>query len=180
MAFLIERLSERLRSVSDEQDANASVALLLKVEGERLCVLLVRRVQNPRDPWAGQIALPGGKREAEDRDLKETIVRETLEETNINLLDHCRFLGVMSTFQSKPKPEIRVLPFVIFVENEPSIRLSEKELEEYFWISLEELARNRATAKFSFGEVPAFTVKGNVIWGLTYRILEDLMRFLET
>lgn len=180
MALSIEKLSEHLRCVSDEQDANASVALLLKVEGERLCVLFVRRVQNSRDPWAGQIALPGGKREAKDKDLKETIVRETLEETNINLLNHCRFLGVMSTFQSKPKPEIRVLPFVIIIEIEPSIRLSEKELEEYFWIPLEELVRNRTTAKFSFGEVPAFIARGNVIWGLTYRIVENFMRFLET
>jgi 8-oxo-dGTP pyrophosphatase MutT (NUDIX family) len=180
LAFSVEKLSEHLRCVSDEQDANAAVAFLLKVERGRLCVLLVRRVQNSGDPWAGQMALPGGKREANDKDLKETVVRETLEETNINLLDHCRFLGVMSTFQSKPKPEIRVLPFVIIIKNEPSIRLSENELEEYFWIPLEELVRNRTSAKLSFGEVPAFIVGDNVIWGLTYRIIENFMRFLET
>jgi 8-oxo-dGTP pyrophosphatase MutT (NUDIX family) len=180
LAFSIEKLTEHLRCVSDEQDANAAVALLLKVERGRLSVLFVRRVQNSRDPWAGQIALPGGKREAKDKDLKETIVRETLEETNIDLLDHCRFLGVMSPFHSKPKPEVKVLPFIIIVENEPSIRLSEKELEEYFWIPLEELDRNKAMAKFSFGEVPAFTVRSNIIWGLTYGIVENFMRFLET
>jgi 8-oxo-dGTP pyrophosphatase MutT (NUDIX family) len=180
LAFSIEKLSDHLKSVSNEQDANAAVALLLKVEGGRLNILFVRRVQNSRDPWAGQIALPGGKREAKDRDLKETIVRETLEETNINLLDHCRFLGVMSTFQSTPKPEIMVLPFVIIIENDPPIELSKKELEDYFWIPLEELAGNRTMAKLSLGEVPAFIVRGNVIWGLTYRIVDNFMRFIET
>ena len=126
------------------------------------------------------MALPGGKREANDRDLKETVVRETLEETNINLLEHCRFLGIMSAFQSKPKPEIKVLPFVILIENEPSIRLNEEELEEYFWIPLEDFVRNRTTAKFSFGEAPAFVVGSTIIWGLTYRIVESFIHCLET
>jgi 8-oxo-dGTP diphosphatase len=180
LTFSIEKLCDTLRTVSEEQDANASVALLLKLKDGKPHVLLVRRVQNSRDPWSGQMALPGGKREANDRDLKETVVRETLEETNINLLENCRFLGVMSAFQSKPKPEIKVLPFVILIENEPSIRLNEEELEEYFWIPLEDLVRNRTTAKFSFGEAPAFVVGSTIIWGLTYRIVESLIHSLET
>ena len=182
MVFSVEELSTNLRSVSDKRDANASVALLLKLEGGRPYVLFVRRVQDSSDPWSGQIALPGGKREPKDKDLKETVIRETLEETSINLLDNCRFLGVMSTFQSKPRPghEIKVLPFVILVKDEPSIRLNEKELEEYFWFPLEELVRNRATAKFSFGEVPAFIIGSTVIWGLTYRIVDCLIHRLKT
>lgn len=175
MVPLIEELSTNLRSLSDEQDANASVALLLKLEGGRPYILFVRRIQNSSDPWSGQIALPGGKREPKDKDLKETVIRETLEETKINLLDNCRFLGVMSTFQSKPRPKIKVLPFVILIRDEPSIRLNEKELEEYFWVPLDQLVRNRTIAKFSFGEVPAFFVGSNIIWGLTYRIVESLI-----
>lgn len=180
MTFSIERLSDTLRAVSDEQDANAAVALLLKLEHGKPYILFVRRVQNSRDPWSGQMALPGGKREAEDKDLKATVIRETLEETNIDLNDNCRFLGVMSTFQSEPKPEIKVLPFVILVEDEPSIRLNQKELEEYFWIPVDELIRNRKKAKFSFGEFPAFTVGNITIWGFTYRIVERFISFLET
>jgi 8-oxo-dGTP pyrophosphatase MutT (NUDIX family) len=161
--------------VSDEQGANAAVALLLRFELGQPCILFVRRVQNSRDPWSGQIALPGGKRESRDVNLKETVIRETLEETNINLLDNCRILGVMSPFQSKPRPEIRVLPFVILVGDEPSVKLNENELEGYFWVPLEELVRNRRTAKFGFGEVPAFIVGSTIIWGLTYRIVECLL-----
>ncbi|MGA2310307.1 MAG: CoA pyrophosphatase [Candidatus Bathyarchaeia archaeon] len=180
MTFSIGKLSSTLRPVSCEQGANASVALILKLESGRPHVLLVRRVQNSRDPWSGQMALPGGKREPKDKNLKETVIRETLEETNINLLQNCEFLGVMRVFQSKPRPEIKVLPFAILTENEPSIILNEKELEEYLWIPLEELVRNRTTAKFSFGEVPAFIVGGTIIWGLTYRIVEGLIHCLET
>ena len=180
LTFSIEKLSKTLRAASDEQSANASVALLLKLDGERLHALFVRRVQNSRDPWSGQIALPGGKREAKDRNLQETVIRETFEETNINLLHHCRFLGTMSVFQSKPRPEIKVLPYVVFIEDDPSIRLNKKELEEYFWISIEELVRSRTTVKFRFGKFPAFNVGNVIIWGLTYRILESLILRLES
>lgn len=154
--------------------------MLLKLECGKPYVFFVRRVRNSRDPWSGQVALPGGKREAEDKDLKATVTRETLEETHIDLHDHCRFLGVMSTFQSEPKPEIKVLPFVILIEKEPSIRLNQKELEEYFWIPVDELVRNRKKAKFSFDEFPAFAVGSIIIWGLTYRIVERFISCLET
>ena len=86
----------------------------------------------------------------------------------------------MSTFQSKPRPKIKVLPFVILIKDEPSIRLNKKELEEYYWIPLDELVRNRTIAKFSFGEVPAFFVGSNIIWGLTYRIIESFIHCFKT
>ena len=178
MVLSIEELSVHLRPVSEEQDANAAVALLLKLESGRFLVLFVRRVQDSSDPWSGQIALPGGKRESEDKDLKETVIRETLEETKINLLDNCRFLGVMSTFQSKPRPEIKVLPFVILIRDAPSIRLNQKELKEYFWISLDKLIKNKTVAKLGFGKVPAFIVGNTIIWGLTYRIVECFINYV--
>jgi NADH pyrophosphatase NudC (nudix superfamily) len=108
------------------------------------------------------------------------VIRETLEETSIDLLENCRFLGVMQVFRSKPRPEVKVLPFVVLTENEPSIRLNEKELEDYFWIPLEELIKNRTTARLSFGKVPAFIVGSTVIWGLTYRIVQCFIQNLGT
>jgi 8-oxo-dGTP diphosphatase len=177
---LIEELPKSLRPVSDEQGANATVALLLKLKNLDLSVLFVRRVENSADPWSGQIAFPGGKRDAKDQNLKQTVIRETLEETNINLLDNCRFLGAMNALISKPRPEIRVLPFIILLEHEPSVRLNEKELNGFVWISLEEIIRSKGTAKFSFGESPAYIVGSTVIWGLTYRVLENLFHILET
>jgi len=40
------------------------------------------------------------------------------------------------------------------------------------------LRRSKGTANFSFGEVPAYFVEGNVVWGLTYRILERFTQIL--
>jgi len=173
----IEKLSKVLKPVSEGQDATAAVALLLKPVGQDLKVFFVKRVENPADPWSGQMALPGGKRDAKDRNLKQTVVRETLEEANINLLDRCRFLGVMEPVRSTLRPEMKILTFAILLEHEPSIKLNE-ELEGFVWISLEELAQHKGTAKFSFGEFPAYIVGNSVIWGLTYRILKKIVHTL--
>lgn len=171
----IERLSKKLKPVSEEQNANAAVALLLKPKRRGLSVLFVKRVENLADPWSGQMAFPGGKRDVKDVNLKQTVVRETLEETGVNLLVGCRFLGVLSALSSRPRPDLRVLPFVVLLGREPVIKLNAKELEGFVWISLDEIIKHRGSAKLSFGEVPAFVVGSIVIWGLTYRMLENFI-----
>lgn len=174
----IEKLSKVLKPVSEGQKADAAVALLLKTADQDLKVLLVKRTESPVDPWSGQMAFPGGKRDAKDQNLKQTVVRETLEETNINLLDRCRFLGIMETLRPTRRPEMKILPFVILLEHEPSIKLNE-ELERFVWISLKELVQHKGAVKFSFGEAPAYIVGNDAIWGLTYRILEKIFHILE-
>ena len=173
----IEKLSKMLKPASEKQDADAAVALLLKSVDHVLQVLFVKRVENSADPWSGQMALPGGKRDVKDQNLKQTVVRETLEETNIKLFDRCRFLGVVEPLRSTQRPEMKVLPFVILLEHEPIIKLNE-ELEGFIWISLEDILQHKDTVKFSFGEFPAYIVGNTIIWGLTYRILEKFIHIL--
>jgi len=172
----IEKLSEVLQPFSDRGDADAAVALLMKIVDQDLKILFVKRVENPKDPWSGHVALPGGRRHEKDRNLKETVVRETLEETSINLLDRSRFLGSMAALRLRHRP-MKILPFIVLLEHEPAIKLNEKELESSVWISLKELVQHKGTFKSSLGEYPAYIVGSTVIWGVTYRILE---KFVET
>ena len=174
----IEKLSRALKSISETEDADAAVALLLKEADEDFRILFVERVKNPVDPWSGQMAFPGGKRSSADQNLMQTIVRETLEETNINLLERCRFLGAMTTLTSTQKPEMKVFPFVFLLQHERLIKLNRRELESFVWISLGELFQSEGRVKFEFGEYPAYVVSNNVIWGLTYRILKNLESLL--
>jgi 8-oxo-dGTP diphosphatase len=173
----IEKLLKALKPAAEEEDADAAVALLLKPANQNLKLFFVKRAENPADPWSGQMAFPGGKCDPKDQNLKQTVVRETLEETSINLLDRSRFLGIMEPLRSTRRPEMRILPFLILLEHEPTIKLNE-ELEWFVWISPEELLQHRGTAKFRFGEVPAYVFGERVIWGLTYRILERFFQFL--
>ena len=62
----------------------ASVALI--VRDRRLpSVLLIRRAERTGDPWSGQVAFPGGKKQEGDLTARDTAVRETMEEVGIDL-----------------------------------------------------------------------------------------------
>ncbi len=173
---LIERLRSLLRPIG-ESDAGAAVSVLLKFEGHDLKLLLVKRAENPSDPWSGDMAFPGGKRHAKDRDLRETVSRETLEEIGIELCD-CRFLGTLDIATSNVAPTLGVLPFVFFCEEPPEIKLSE-ELVSYIWVSIRQLRRSKGVALVHKGTVSAFKIDGGVVWGLTYRMLENLLPILD-
>ena len=57
-------------------------------------VLFIKRAARVGDRWTGHIALPGGKRDPEDADDRATSIRETREETGLELVtDHCLFIG---------------------------------------------------------------------------------------
>ena len=176
---IIEKLSKTLRQTTEDLDAQAAVVVLLKTNGQDFQVLFVKRAEKSTDPWSGQTALPGGKRNLEDQDMKETVVRETMEETGINLLDGCRFLGVMTPLRSTKKPEMKILPFVVLQENEQTINLNE-ELTEYFWTPLPEFVKNKGTVKFGFGEHPAYIIENYIVWGLTYKICDTLLTLLDS
>lgn len=177
-AQIVENLSRMLKPPWKIKTADAAVALLLKPANQDFDILFVKRTVSPSDPWSGQIAFPGGKRDTEDENLKQTLVREVLEETNINLTRDCLFLGALKTLKSEVKLKLLVAPFVILLEHEPVIVLNE-ELEGYLWMSLKKLRKCKGTARLHLREVPAYLVEGSVIWGLTYRILERFTKVLE-
>ncbi|MCW3992009.1 MAG: CoA pyrophosphatase [Candidatus Bathyarchaeota archaeon] len=161
----------------EDTEAEAAVALLLKGEGRGLQILLVRRAIAPSDPWSGDMAFPGGRRHPEDRSLRETVIRETMEETGIDLRCH-RLLGTMDVSTSTVAPELAILPFVFLCVGTPDVSLS-GELSYYLWVPLDRLRRSRGRARVHKGEALAYILNGEVVWGLTYRMLENLLRLLE-
>ena len=177
-AEVIAKLPEMLKPVSDEQGGNAAVALLLKPNKGDFDLLLVKRVENPSDTWSGQMALPGGKHELKDPSLRDTVVRETLEETGVTL-SNCQFLGVLEAVQSEPKPDFKILPFVIVLEDEPKLKLNKAELETFVWIPYEEVVQSKGIVQFSFGEVPAYIFAEGIVWGITYNILSEFIEAVE-
>lgn len=174
----LAKISCVLKSASEEEGADAAVALLLRSSGQDFEVLLVKRVESPTDFWSGQAAFPGGRREVQDEDLKQTAIREALEETGIDLNHDCRFLGVLEASTSAGR-HVKVLPFVFFLKRKVLVRLNRSELEEYTWVELKDLVERKGMAKFSFGEFPAFIIDNYVVWGLTYRILENFFQVLK-
>jgi 8-oxo-dGTP pyrophosphatase MutT (NUDIX family) len=177
-AEVIAKLHTILNSVSEEQGANAAVSLLLKPMRGDFDLLLVKRVENPSDTWSGQMALPGGKCEPADVSLKDTVVRETLEETGIALSDS-RFLGVLASVWSEPSPNFKILPFVALLEGKPRLKLNKAELETFIWVPYEEVVQSKGTVQFSFGKVPAYIFAEGIVWGITYNILSEFIQAVE-
>lgn len=156
----------------------AAVLVLLRRVEDGLEVLLGRRARRDNDPWSGQISLPGGGRHATDRTLLETALRETHEEVGLELLGKADVLGHMAPRGPGNVPDLIVVPFVAlaFREMHPVVG---PEMEEAFWVPLQELppSRGRTTVLTRVGElrVPAYLWRDRVIWGFTYRVLEELL-----
>ncbi len=176
----VEELSRRLKPFSPEHSlGDAAVALILRKRNKDLEALFVKRVISESDPWSGQIALPGGKFEVADGDLRGTVLRETMEEVGVDILRCCRILGIMRVSRTVVRPAMKILPFVVFEENRSLIRLNTRELQTHHWVSLQKLSESRSSAAFSFGKFPAYVIGEVVIWGMTYRILERLFRLMQ-
>jgi 8-oxo-dGTP pyrophosphatase MutT (NUDIX family) len=176
---IIAKLLSALKPFSAQQSANAAVALLLKPNADDFEILLVKRATRQTDVWSGQMARPGGNREPQDADLKATAIRETLEETSVDI-GASSFLGALDAVQPVPRRDYLVLPFVVLLENDPKIFLNHGELESFLWVPYEEILQSKGkTAVPNIGEVPAFLVKNTVVWGMTYRILLDFTQTVE-
>jgi len=174
---ILEKLRHSLRPIGDS-DARAAVVVLLKEETGDLQIFLVKRATNPEDPWSGNMALPGGRRHPEDQNLMDTVIRETWEETGIDLHKH-NFLGTLNPVASSgASTRLVVLPFVAIYRETPEVRLN-KELRDYFWYPLSRLRSSEGKAVVEGHEVPAFLVNSEIVWGLTYRMLKNLLDLVQ-
>lgn len=153
------------------------MALIFSMRQGALQLLLVKRAVIEGDPWSGDMAFPGGKRMSGDRSIMDTVVREVQEETGIDLRA-CRHLGAMGTVYSTVRPSLGVLPIVFLRDSDSEIRINE-ELVSYQWVDLEGLQTSRGRATVKGRDVPAYRIEGEVVWGLTYRIIEVLLKLVD-
>ncbi|MGH2911963.1 MAG: NUDIX hydrolase [Solirubrobacteraceae bacterium] len=162
----------------DEQVPAAVLVPLYLHDSELRIVLTKRRADLRRH--AGEIAFPGGRRDSQDSNLQETALRETEEEIGLKRAD-LTVVGALkrtSTFATN----YSIHPFVALLEGEPSTRAwsaSEHEVAAVLEPSLAEVraARGRTTVErrgFVF-ETDAYMFDGQIVWGATARIIEDLL-----
>lgn len=156
----------------------AAVMVLLRDGTAGLEVLLSVRTKREGDPWSGQIGLPGGMHQREDGTILDTALRETKEEVGVDLGERAKVLGHMPPRAPGNKPEMLVVPYVAMTQVE-SIPAPGPEMVETFWCPLVELPPTRTFAVVTtiLGDltVPAFAWRDRLIWGFTYRILEELL-----
>ncbi|TMI60276.1 CoA pyrophosphatase [Candidatus Bathyarchaeota archaeon] len=175
---LRENLSSNPRSSTGER-VDAVVAILLYQDSaDELSTLLIHRMERSRDPWSGQIGLPGGRIEKFDGSTQEALEREVREEVGLELSKEGEQLGVLSVGHPGRRVEMRVQPWVYGLQRRPSVTTG-PEVQQAFWVSLSELPSLREISEVEIRgtrmSVEAFLVDGRVVWGFTYRVLNELL-----
>ncbi len=177
------RANEKLSSLrgklldGPDEDSHAAVAILLRERNDDLEFFLVKRAEVEGDPWSGDMAFPGGKRGDEDRDLVETASREVLEETAIDLREKSK-LGYMKPIFSSVRTNMKVQPIVYVYDEEPEVSLN-YELTRYLWAPLSELVQSRTKQDVKGWNSDVYKYDGEVVWGLTFKMLEQLIELIE-
>ena len=185
------------RLESDDGDpARAAVAIVLRAanavpshespvtshdETPALEILMILRAQRDGDPWSGQVALPGGRRDPGDATLQDTAVRETLEETGIDLSAEGLVLGTLDELRPRTPvlPPIIVTPYVAIAPPEFSLQISD-ELADAFWAPWSTFADPTVTNESTVNvrgadwKVSSYLVGERIVWGMTERILRQL------
>ena len=176
-----------VRADNDEGVRRAAVALIIRAGDNGAPELLfIKRSEYPADPWSGQVAFPGGREEAADPTLADTAIRETREETGIDLIRDGTVIGTLDDLRPNTVrlPAVIVRPYVVLLNRFEPLVLSD-EVALAFWVPLEafkDAPAWRDTDVLARGvqmNRRAFHHQGQVIWGMTERILAQLLALLD-
>jgi 8-oxo-dGTP pyrophosphatase MutT (NUDIX family) len=165
------------------QQRRAAVAAVLRRNAGAAEVLLMTRAEDDRDPWSGQVSLPGGRHDAErDADLLATAVRETREEVGLDLGAAellCRLAPIQARARGTLLP-MDVAPFVFRLERAPALVLG-AEAREAFWLPLAGVLSGELDGTHRYErdglvhELPSWRYEGRVVWGMTHRMIRALL-----
>lgn len=185
-----QRLATRLMPLAElaiepKRIPQAAVTLILRPHDDGATGLIIKRAEHPRDPWSGHLALPGGRADATDEDLRVTALRETWEEIGVQL-DESALLGRLPKLvPNNPRlPRIEITPFVAVAPAAFDVTHASAEVAASFWVSVATLKSQGMSDQFTMtmdGAArawPAYPSEGGPIWGITGRILSDFLRLV--
>ena len=185
---LVRALAEHPGRQADAPPTAKLAAILLvlrqREDGEPE-LLMIKRAEFEGDPWSGHIACPGGRMEPGDADLAMTAVRETREETGIDVDRDGVLLGQLDDLSPRSPllPTIVIRPFVALVRPDVEI-VPSYEVASAFWVPLSAL-RERSSWDVDFVAVRSgrrrasiFRHEGHTVWGLTERVLRQFLIYV--
>jgi 8-oxo-dGTP pyrophosphatase MutT (NUDIX family) len=155
---------------------DAGVLVPLYVQDDELHVVFTKRRDDLRR-HPGEISFPGGRRDDDDTDLRQTALREAEEEIGLPR-SAVELVGAL-----QPTPTIAtgyaVYPFVGLIEPGHKWTPSAEEVAEVIELALGELAagyeRRRLVRRGLPIRTDTYQVGDRMIWGATARILSDLI-----
>jgi 8-oxo-dGTP pyrophosphatase MutT (NUDIX family) len=159
----------------------AGVALVVDPDDT---VLFIRRADKAGDPWSGHVGLPGGHAH-ESESFLDAAVRETLEEVGVDL-GRAAVLGTLDdvlTPSSLPAKVVR--PWVFRAPELGPFTLQADEVASVHPFPLEALLAGDGRSSFELDyrgtawTLPCVDLDGVRLWGLTLRIVDQLLDRLD-
>lgn len=167
----LKPMKEVDKSVSKDR---AAVMLIMTNGDKGPEFLILKRNEDPKDMWSGQMCLPGGRVKEEDRDIKDTVLREVREEAGFEVRPE-HIIGVLDEISPANQPELKVIPFVSYIDKKPKVKLGE-EVVEAIWVPIVELQRSQVDPKkFGLRGDYAFYIKNKIIWGMTAKVIKKFL-----
>lgn len=184
--LLADQLRARLpvRATEDPGTPRAAVAAVFRPGPD---LLFIQRSERQGDPWSGHMAFPGGRASPEDPSGRHTAERECLEEVGLDLGVHGEVIGQLDELAApvrrSSRPPLVIETWVYGLAHDPVLRPNH-EVARVFWFSLERLraGEGRGTLLYDYEgttlELPCVRLDGTLIWGLTLRLVDDLLGHL--
>lgn len=160
---------------------DSSVMILLAKKDSHLLFPLIKRPEYDGQ-HSGQISLPGGKSEPNDKSALHTAMRETEEELGI-CPDSIEIIGCLSPLYI-PVSNFNVQPFIGWWHEPSAYNPDPREVERIIEMPLLHLMSQDNTNKFreviNGREIiaPYFKLNNDIIWGATAMILSELKQLL--
>ena len=175
------------RHIRNANTREAAVAIVLLDIPNSIQILFIKRAQKSGDPWSGDMAFPGGHKETFDVSLADTAIRETFEETGLQL-DHENLIGNLSEQQAVPRRRrstLLIAPHVFSIKKDFNFDPN-NEGDEVVWVPLESMLNGSIhTKEKRLVGTDGSTFDGyraspdHFIWGLTYRTLQTFFSVIE-
>lgn len=167
--------------------SRAAVALALAGAPDALHLAFIRRTVRDDDPWSGQMALPGGRADSDDETSVAIAIRETWEEVGVRITPDLQ-IGALSDQEMRPRGHLLgiLTPRIFYLGPDlPPFTVDPQEVADAYWIPLAHLFDPSQITTLVWeheGHPYEFTGIGwqkQVIWGLTYRVLQDFAELIE-
>jgi 8-oxo-dGTP pyrophosphatase MutT (NUDIX family) len=175
----LERADRLARHRTGAGRGAAVLMPLFELDGD-LHVVFIRRSDHV-ESHRGQVAFPGGRVDPTDETLLHTALREAQEEVGIDPASVDVLGGIEGTVARTS--EIYVTPFIGVIPAADGLRADPREVAAIFFVPMSALEDSTYRGTYRFrrdsGEVtehPAIFYNDQVIWGLTLRFTEEVLR----
>ena len=177
---MLDKITEKIKSYSGTPPVEElrQAAVLIAVTDSEDPELIYTLRSNKVGSHGGEVSFPGGMFEKEDKDLQNTALRESQEETGLDQ-SKVNILGPIDTVVSRFN--ISVTPYIGIVPNNIELNNNSDEIEACFRVPLSFLLKDKRHRNDEINRngdiffMPAYSFDSYIIWGLTAMITVDFL-----